>query len=70
MHVMPINSRNCHIYGGEDDGTNIVSASSRHVGGAQAVYVDGHVTFLSQNIDAAVWWAIGSRDGGEPVGPE
>jgi prepilin-type processing-associated H-X9-DG protein len=67
MHVMPINARNCHLYGGEDDGTNIVSASSNHVGGAQVCYVDGHVQFVSQNIDNQVWWAIGSRNGGEVV---
>jgi prepilin-type N-terminal cleavage/methylation domain-containing protein/prepilin-type processing-associated H-X9-DG protein len=67
MHVMPINARNCHLYGGEDDGTNIVSASSNHVGGAQVCFVDGHVQFVSQNIDNQVWWAIGSRNGGEVV---
>ncbi len=65
MHVMPINSRNCHLYGGEDDGTNLVSASSNHTGGAQVAFVDGHVAFISQDIDPAVWWSIGSRNGGE-----
>lgn len=65
MHVMPINSRNCHLYGGEDDGTNIVSSSSNHNGGAQAAFVDGHVSFISQNVDPVVWWSIGSRNGGE-----
>lgn len=65
MHVMPINSRNCHLYGGEDDGANIVSASSNHFGGAQTVFADGHVAFVSDNIDPVVWWSIGSRNGGE-----
>ncbi len=65
MHVMPINSRNCHLYGGEDDGANIVTASSNHTGGAQVVYADGHVSFVSDNIDHNVWWAIGTRNGGE-----
>ena len=65
MHVMPINSRNCHLYGGEDDGTNIVSSSSNHTGGAQIAFVDGHVAFVNQSVDPVVWWAIGSRDGGE-----
>ncbi len=65
MHVMPINTRNCHLYGGEDDGTNIVTASSNHTGGAQLALVDGHVTFVSQSIDPIVWWSIGSRNGGE-----
>ena len=65
MHVMPINSRNCHLYGGEDDGNNIVTASSHHSGGAQLVFVDGHVRLVSQNIDEQVWWSMGSRNGGE-----
>ncbi|MCR9291701.1 MAG: DUF1559 domain-containing protein [bacterium] len=65
MHVMPINSRNCHLYGGEDDGTNIVTASSNHTGGAQLAFVDGHVTFVNESIDPVVWWSIGSRNGGE-----
>lgn len=65
MHVMPINERNCHLYGGEDDGTNIVTASSSHAGGAQVVFADGHVQFVDEGIDLETWWAIGSRDGGE-----
>lgn len=65
MHVMPINSRNCHIYGGEDDGTNIVTASSYHWGGLNMAYADGHVSFVSETIDREVWWAIGSRNGSE-----
>jgi prepilin-type N-terminal cleavage/methylation domain-containing protein/prepilin-type processing-associated H-X9-DG protein len=41
--------------------------SSRHPGGAQAVYVDGHVSFLTDDIDTQVWSALGSRNGGEVV---
>ena len=67
MHVMPINSRNCHLYGGEDDGTNIVTASSNHRGGAQLAFADGHVAFASESMDSAVWWSLGSRSGGEVV---
>lgn len=67
MHVMPINSRNCHIYGGEDDGTNLVSASSYHTGGINLAFVDGHVSFVSETIDRQIWWAIGSRNGREVV---
>ena len=67
MHVMPINERNCHLYGGEDNGANIVTASSRHKGGAQTAFTDGHVHFFSQTTDLTVWWSIGSRNGGEIV---
>lgn len=69
MHVMPINGRNCHLYGGQDDGTNLVTASSNHHGGATVAYADGHVDFISEQVDMRVWWAIGSRNGGEVVPP-
>jgi prepilin-type N-terminal cleavage/methylation domain-containing protein/prepilin-type processing-associated H-X9-DG protein len=65
MHVMPPNSRNCHIYGGEDRGNNMVSASSRHPGGINVAFVDGHISFVSKSIDHRSWWAIGSRNGAE-----
>ena len=67
MHVMPINARNCHIYGGEDDGTNIVTASSYHVSGANVAFADGHVAFVSEQIDRTIWWSYGSRNGGEVI---
>jgi prepilin-type N-terminal cleavage/methylation domain-containing protein/prepilin-type processing-associated H-X9-DG protein len=67
MHVMPVNDRNCHIYGGESDGNNVVSASSLHPGGAQLAFGDGRVQWVSQDVDLNVWWAIGSRNGGEVV---
>lgn len=65
MHVLPPNSRNCHLYGGEDTGENIVTPSSRHVGGSQTLMADGRVTLIPESIDRTVWWAIGSRNGGE-----
>ena len=39
--------------------------ASRHGGGFQLAYVDGHVAFIDDSIDPLVWLAIGSRDGGE-----
>lgn len=65
MHVFPPNERNCHLYGGEATGENIVTASSRHVGGSQTLMADGRVTFIPESIDRTVWWSIGSRNGGE-----
>ena len=67
MPVFPPNNRNCHTYGGEDDGMNIVSASSHHPGGAQAVMGDGRVAFVSDGVDARVWWAAGARDDGRAL---
>jgi prepilin-type processing-associated H-X9-DG protein len=41
--------------------------SSWHVGGAQAVFADGSVRFLSQDIDPKVLKALTTVDGGEPT---
>jgi len=64
-HVRPINSRNCHLHGGEEDGTNLVSPSSSHDGGVNALMADGSVHFVMESIEMPVWWALGSRDGAE-----
>ncbi|MEM9701204.1 MAG: DUF1559 domain-containing protein [Planctomycetota bacterium] len=65
MHVFPPNNRNCHIYGGEDDGMNIVTASSHHPGGMHVTMGDGRVTFVPDGVDREIWWAAGSRDDGQ-----
>ncbi len=36
--------------------------SSRHPGGAQVCFADGHVSIIAQTIDAAVWSALGTRN--------
>ncbi len=70
MHVMPINSQNCHVYGGQDDGTNMVTPSSSHAGGVNVAYGDGHVAFVGNGIVDRTWWAMGSRDGGDSYSSE
>ncbi len=45
-----------------------VAARSRHIGGVHALFVDGHVQFVSENINQATWLSLGSRNGGEVVG--
>lgn len=65
MHVLPPGKRNCHLFGGEHTGENIITASSRHSGGANTLMGDGRVTFVPNNIDLNVWWSIGSRNGAE-----
>ncbi len=42
--------------------------SSPHVGGAQFLMADGHVRFVSENIDTALYKALGTIQGGEVVG--
>ncbi|MBI3862300.1 MAG: DUF1559 domain-containing protein [Planctomycetia bacterium] len=42
--------------------------SSQHTGGAQFVFADGHVQFISKNINRATFQALSTRSGGEAVG--
>ena len=65
MPVMPIGGRNCHVYGGEDDGMNVVTPSGYHPGGIHVSMADGSVRFLTESVDLVAYWAAGSRDGRE-----
>lgn len=49
------------------DFENDVPYGSRHPGGAQFVFCDGHVVFLSETIDMAVYQGLSTRDGGEVI---
>ena len=44
------------------------TASSRHPGGVNLALVDGSVRFVSDSIDRATWWALGSKADGDIVG--
>lgn len=49
-------------------GTNMLSASSKHNNsGVNVAMSDGSVRTVAANINISVWWAIGTRDGGESV---
>lgn len=66
-HVMTPNGLSC----GRNNGANAggaVTASSRHSGGVHLLTADGSNRFISDSIDVQVWWAIGTRSGGEVVG--
>jgi hypothetical protein len=45
----------------------IVSARSYHAGGVVCGLGDGSVRFLSENIDSTIYWALGTRAGGEVI---
>ena len=47
-------------------GNLIFSARSKHSGGVNAGMADGAVLFINNNVNAAVWQALGSINGGEP----
>ncbi|HEX8203561.1 MAG TPA: DUF1559 domain-containing protein [Isosphaeraceae bacterium] len=42
-----------------------ITARSRHAGGVNSLFCDGHVQFLKDSVDVTVWQALGSRNGGE-----
>ncbi len=52
-------------------GTNIANGAfqSRHPGGANFGYGDGHITFLQDSIDLIVYKALATRAGGEESRP-
>jgi prepilin-type N-terminal cleavage/methylation domain-containing protein/prepilin-type processing-associated H-X9-DG protein len=45
-----------------------VTAHSRHPGGVQALFCDGHVQFISNGIELQTWQSLGSRAGQEVLG--
>jgi prepilin-type N-terminal cleavage/methylation domain-containing protein/prepilin-type processing-associated H-X9-DG protein len=66
MHVFPPNGYNGHVYNGEGNGNYLATPSSQHQGGVNVCFADGHVEFIADAIDRNAWWAMGSRNGGEP----
>ena len=63
MHVLAPNRPSCFYPSG------VVGSvpSSQHSRGVNCLFVDGHVRFVSENIDRYVWRALGSRNGNEQV---
>jgi len=51
---------------GENTGSNI-PFSSGHTGGANMLFADGGVRFLTDSTTLLILRAVSSRDGGEPV---
>ena len=47
-----------------------VTSRSRHPGGANILFCDGHVQFVKDSTSMAAWQAIGTRNGGEVVGDD
>jgi hypothetical protein len=79
--ILPPNAGVCNSFGSASAG--VLPPRSKHAGGVMAVFGDGAVTFISDNIDYGnlagtissptsaspygVWGALGSRRGGENV---
>jgi len=45
-----------------------IYARSAHTGGAQAVFADGSVRFISSNVNRQTWQLVGSRNDGNILG--
>ena len=74
-HILPPNSVGCYV--GRPPTTFLfpfyegsIPATSLHTAGANVVFVDGHVRFVSNSIDMEVWSASGTRNGGETANLE
>jgi len=67
MTVLPINSFNGHFESTGQRLINMTTPSSQHPGGVHTLLGDGRVEFTAEDIDMRIWWAMGSRDGGETI---
>jgi prepilin-type N-terminal cleavage/methylation domain-containing protein/prepilin-type processing-associated H-X9-DG protein len=46
----------------------MMAARSRHPNGVQVSFCDGHVSFVPNNVNYALWQAVGSAQGGDSTG--
>lgn len=65
--VIPPNGPSC-LTDGWDGNYSLMTATSRHTGGAQFALADGSVRFISENIDTLTYQGLGSAAGGEVIG--
>ncbi len=72
-HALTPNSPGCHNntsadFELSDSFYSLRPATSYHPGVVSVAFVDGHVRFVSDNVDSAVWTAISTRSGADNVG--
>ncbi len=65
MHLNTPNTHHCHFQNLDANGDFAVTPASNHPGGVNVAMADGHVEFVSDDVEPMAWWALGSRDGGE-----
>ncbi len=72
VHLKTPNTNNGHFTGAtqssERQGDLIVTPSSQHSGGVNVAFADGSTHFISDAVDPATWWALGSADYGDIPG--
>ena len=67
-HVMPPNTWSCtYNFNQGDNSQGAIPPSSRHSGLVNVLFVDGTVHQTKDSIHPRLWWAIGSKAGGEVV---
>jgi len=49
------------------DASNFVNAKSNHAGGVNVLLADGSVKFIKDSVTQRVWWALGTKAGGETL---
>ena len=64
-HDQPINGHTCSNGGYVQ--ISSWTAASRHSGGLNTLFVDGHTSFLKQATSLSVWRALSTRSGGEAI---
>jgi prepilin-type N-terminal cleavage/methylation domain-containing protein/prepilin-type processing-associated H-X9-DG protein len=65
-HTMPPNSRLC-TDGNDNYSAEAYGPTSLHPGGVNVGFADGSVKFIKQTVAPQVWWALGTRAGGEVI---
>jgi prepilin-type N-terminal cleavage/methylation domain-containing protein len=70
-HTMMPNEKSCQTWdgpgGGDWYGSNLLAATSEHPGGVNVGMMDGGVRFVNDNVGNDIWWAMGTRNNGEPA---
>ena len=67
-HVVTPNSNSCDNQN-YSPGTigDAITAGSNHPGGVNVTFADGSVHFIKDSVAPNIWWAVGSRNGGEVI---
>jgi prepilin-type N-terminal cleavage/methylation domain-containing protein/prepilin-type processing-associated H-X9-DG protein len=70
-HFMTPNANTCTYPSDPDPGWGglfaAITAVSNHPGGVNVGMADGSVRFVKNSVGVPIWWALGSRNGGEVI---
>ncbi len=66
-HLKTPNTTHCHFGHSFTSGEFLVTPSSEHSGGINTAFADGHVEFVTNDVEPRIWWSLGSRNDGIPI---